>query len=121
MPVVALYAGHPDMIYEVEDAIRVSQDNEDAVAFGCAFARILEACILGESGEEAVATASKAGPKYWITSMVSSNCLAAMRPQVGISQLSRSEPHTSLKLSDSHRSSTRAVDPRTKASTTCWT
>ena len=57
VPVVALYAGHPDMIYEVEDAIRVSQDNEDAVAFGCAFARILEACILGESGEEAVATA----------------------------------------------------------------
>jgi hypothetical protein len=31
VPVVALYAGHPDMLLEVEDAIRVSQDNEDAV------------------------------------------------------------------------------------------
>ena len=34
VPVVAMYAGHEDMLLEVEDAIRVSQDNEDAVAFG---------------------------------------------------------------------------------------
>jgi hypothetical protein len=31
------------MLLEVEDAIRVSQDNEDAVAFGLAAARILGA------------------------------------------------------------------------------
>lgn len=57
VPAVARYAGHPDMLLEVEDVIRVSQDNEDAVAFGLAAARIIEACILGQRGDEAVATA----------------------------------------------------------------
>jgi hypothetical protein len=57
VPVVAMYAGHEDMLLEVEDAIRVSQDNEDAVAFGLGFARVLEQCILGQPGDEAVALA----------------------------------------------------------------
>ena len=38
-PLVALYAGTGDMLEKAEDAIRVTQDNDIAVASGLAFAR----------------------------------------------------------------------------------
>ena len=47
LPVAAARAGFDDFLESCEAAIRVVQDNEDAVAFGLAFARILEAVILG--------------------------------------------------------------------------
>lgn len=42
MPVVALLAGHPEMLQAVQTAIKVTQNAEKAVAFGSAAARIME-------------------------------------------------------------------------------
>jgi hypothetical protein len=42
------------MLEAVEDAIRLTQDNDEAVSFGCAFARVLAACITGSTPLEAV-------------------------------------------------------------------
>mmetsp|Transcript_85619 Transcript_85619/g.266230 ORF Transcript_85619/g.266230 Transcript_85619/m.266230 type:complete len:437 (+) Transcript_85619:104-1414(+) len=60
VPVVALYAGRDQLLEKVEAAIRVTQDHEQAVAFGLAAARIIEACILGELPAEAVRAAIEA-------------------------------------------------------------
>lgn len=50
MPIiVARYAGDPKMLSIVADAIRVTQNTDEAVAFGLAGARILENVILGKS------------------------------------------------------------------------
>ena len=56
LPVVAMRAGRPHFLRDAELAIRVVQDNDDAVAFGMTFARILEAVILGSSIEDAIET-----------------------------------------------------------------
>ena len=47
VPLVAAMAGDPQLYEHVEDAIRLTQDNDDAVAYGTAFAAILEAAVLG--------------------------------------------------------------------------
>jgi ADP-ribosylglycohydrolase len=52
--VVAKFAGQADLLDQVEHLIRVTQNTNDAVAFGLAGARILEAVILGDSGIIAV-------------------------------------------------------------------
>ena len=39
VPVVALYAGRPDMLDRAEEVIRVTQDNDTSVATGLAAAR----------------------------------------------------------------------------------
>lgn len=58
VPVAAFYAGKPDMLDRVEEAVRVTQDNPPAIAVGKAVARILEAIILhGADGLQAVNTA----------------------------------------------------------------
>ena len=49
--------GREDFAEVIEEIIRVTQDNDDAVAFGLAGARIIEACVLGLDGVEAVAHA----------------------------------------------------------------
>ena len=54
LPVVAMRAGRPGFYRDAEAAIRVVQDNDDAVAFGMTYARILERVILGDSPEEAI-------------------------------------------------------------------
>lgn len=56
VPICAAYAGNEEMLEVVEDAIRLTQDNDEAVSFGCAFARVLEACILGSTPAEAIDT-----------------------------------------------------------------
>lgn len=56
LPVAAMRAGRPNFLRDCEDAIRVVQNNDDAVAFGLTFARMLEAVILGASVPEAIAT-----------------------------------------------------------------
>lgn len=48
-------AGRPHFLRDAEAAIRVVQDNDDAVAFGLTFARILERVILGDSVADAIA------------------------------------------------------------------
>ncbi|XP_035655209.1 crystallin J1A-like isoform X2 [Oncorhynchus keta] len=45
-PIVALYAGKPDMLEKVEEAVRVTQNNDACVAETLAAARILEHFIL---------------------------------------------------------------------------
>jgi hypothetical protein len=52
-------AGRPNFYRDAEAAIRVVQDNDDAVAFGMTFARILERVILGDSAEQAIATVTQ--------------------------------------------------------------
>jgi hypothetical protein len=47
IPVACLYAGKPEMKEMVEAAIRVHQNNDEAVAFGVASACILERVLLG--------------------------------------------------------------------------
>lgn len=42
IPVVALLAGHPEMLQAVQTTIKVTQNAEKAVAFGSAAARIME-------------------------------------------------------------------------------
>ncbi len=38
-PLVAMYAGHPDLLFHIEDVIRMTQDDDMAVAIGLAAAR----------------------------------------------------------------------------------
>lgn len=58
VPVVAMYAGHPDLLEKVAQAIRLTQDNPPAIAVGQAFARILESIIVASStGSYAVSKA----------------------------------------------------------------
>jgi ADP-ribosylglycohydrolase len=57
VPVVALYAGHPDLLEKVAEAVGITQDNPPALAVGQAFARILEGIILGTTGMQAISQA----------------------------------------------------------------
>lgn len=50
VPLVAACAGRSTLAEDVEDAIRVTQDSDDAVLYGGAFARLLEAAILRGGG-----------------------------------------------------------------------
>jgi hypothetical protein len=55
VPVIALYAGHPDMLHRVEEVVRVTQDNPPSIAVAQAFARILESIIVhGKKGLESI-------------------------------------------------------------------
>jgi len=57
---VARYAGKPELLAQVEAAIRVQQNNDKAVAYGSAAARILERVVLGSSLDEALQWAASA-------------------------------------------------------------
>lgn len=48
-PLVALYAGSPALLPTVEEAVRITQNTDLAVAFACCFARILESLVLGSA------------------------------------------------------------------------
>lgn len=54
VPVVALFAGHVDMLDKVTEVVRLTQDNPPAIAVGQAFARILEGIIIGCDGLQAI-------------------------------------------------------------------
>ena len=54
VPVTCLYAGKPELAAKVEEAIRVHQNNDVAVAFGVAASCMLEAVLLGSSLSEAL-------------------------------------------------------------------
>lgn len=54
VPVTCLYAGKPELYAKVEEAIRVHQNNDVAVAFGIAASCILEGVLLGSSLEDAL-------------------------------------------------------------------
>lgn len=59
VPVVARYAGSPDLVDKLTQAIRVHQNNDVAVAFGVTAGRLLEAIILGAPLEEALETVQR--------------------------------------------------------------
>jgi len=46
-PLVALFSGQPDMLAQVDQAIRVSQNTDTAAGYACGFARVLEKLVLG--------------------------------------------------------------------------
>ena len=47
MPILlAKYAGRPECMQKMEEAIRVQQNNDDAVKYGIAAAKIMERVIL---------------------------------------------------------------------------
>lgn len=52
--VVARYAGDPVLLKKAEEAIRVQQNNDNAVKYGLPAARILERVILGDSIDSAI-------------------------------------------------------------------
>ena len=56
VPVVSRYAGSPEMVDKLTQAIRVHQNNEKAIAFGIVAGRLLEAVVLGAPLEEALET-----------------------------------------------------------------
>lgn len=59
-PVVALFAGDPNMLPTVDTAVRVVQNTDKAAAFACGFARVLEKLVLGTASvQEAIALATK--------------------------------------------------------------
>eukprot|EP00198_Chlamydomonas_reinhardtii_P008706 XP_001698043.1 predicted protein [Chlamydomonas reinhardtii] len=58
---VARYAGKPELRQVVEAAVRVQQDNDQAVAYGLAGALLLEKVVLGHTIEEALAWAASEG------------------------------------------------------------
>ena len=72
----ARYAGSPELALRVEEAIRVHQDDEVAVAVGVAAAKILERVILGASVAEALAWASGAGSEVQQGSIRTSELVA---------------------------------------------
>lgn len=45
-PIVAMYAGRPELLENVEEVIRMTEDNDFSVAIGLAAARMIEQCIL---------------------------------------------------------------------------
>lgn len=60
-PVVAAYAGTPELLERVADVVRVTQNNRVTVAYAQAAARILENLVLrGTSGADAVHAAADA-------------------------------------------------------------
>lgn len=59
------FAGRPEMLSRVEAVVRSTQNTDEAAAFGCAAARVLEACILGHahSATEAIEVVAAALPE----------------------------------------------------------
>lgn len=53
-PIVAFYAGKPNMLEKVEDAVRVTQNSDDCVAVTLAAARFLEHFILNGNDQKAI-------------------------------------------------------------------
>ena len=58
--VVSRFAGSDDFAARIEEAIRVTNDNQDAVNYGLYAARVLERVILGDGVKEALQSALEA-------------------------------------------------------------
>lgn len=56
IPIVSRFAGSPQLVDKLTQAIRVHQNNEKAIAFGIVAGRLLEAIILGAPLDEALET-----------------------------------------------------------------
>ena len=63
IPVTCQYAGSPELIDKVTQAIQVHQNNPKAIAFGIVSARLLEAILLGAPLGEALATLEQNFPE----------------------------------------------------------
>jgi len=62
-PLVACYAGDPSLYDKVEEAIRITSDNDEAVMYSLFGAKALEQVILGESIPKALQVASGSSDK----------------------------------------------------------
>jgi len=62
-PLVACYAGDPSLYDKVEEAIRITSDNDEAVMYSLFGAKALEQVILGESIPKALQVASESSDK----------------------------------------------------------
>jgi len=58
-PLVALYAGQPELIDHVESAIKVTNNNDAAISFGFAAAKLLETAILTGDIKAAITSISE--------------------------------------------------------------
>lgn len=56
VPVTCLFAGQPELPQKLEDVIRAHQNSDNAVRFGLAASRLLEAVLLGAPLDQALAT-----------------------------------------------------------------
>ncbi|WP_286222511.1 ADP-ribosylglycohydrolase family protein [Marinobacter apostichopi] len=61
-PLVACYAGQADLMTQVEAAVRVTNHNDDAVAWARCAARLLESVFLGKPLSEAIDKAAPEAP-----------------------------------------------------------
>ena len=61
-PLVACYAGQDDLMTQVEAAVRVTNHNDDAVAWARCTARLLEKLFLGDSLSDAIDEATVEAP-----------------------------------------------------------
>jgi len=72
-PLVTCYAGDPTLLQRVEEAIRITNNNDEAVMFSLFAARALEQVILGETIPYALRSAAEASDK-----IVQSKILASL-------------------------------------------
>jgi hypothetical protein len=94
-PVVALYAGTDELLCRAEEAIRTTQNTEEAVGYGLAAARILESIIMGHcSPAEAVQECIKAlrDPKRKFPNDIDRNVAASLKKVVEM----RAKPHSQV-------------------------
>jgi len=63
IPVVCAYAGQPELNTRIDEAVRVTQNNNTSVAFAQMAAAILEACILGKCDDSFTSILTKAQKK----------------------------------------------------------
>jgi len=91
VPVVALYAGSSDLLDRVEEVVAVTQNNPLAISAGRAFARILEAILLGTAPSSAVAEAIQAFGTQQPSLEEWEKTVGSMRRAAELSQLNMSE------------------------------
>lgn len=66
IPVACLYAGKPDLVQRVTDAVRVHQNNDTAVAFGVATALLVQYILMhGKLPEEPLGNMPELGQAGW--------------------------------------------------------
>ncbi|WP_148861237.1 ADP-ribosylglycohydrolase family protein [Marinobacter fonticola] len=79
-PLVACYAGQNNLLEQVEAAVRVTNHNDEAVAWGRCAARLLESLFLGASLSEAMNTAIQEAPDQKIlATAIADNPLDAIK------------------------------------------
>lgn len=77
-PLVGCYAGQGNLMEQVEAAVRVTNHNDEAVAWGCCAARLLEGLFVGTPLGEAMQAASLLAPDQ--ESLAIASCWTSLDP-----------------------------------------